>query len=212
MPTRSEPPRHRVPLADGALVAISALFTLGGAWLTWRGGLDRRTGIGLLAFFGLCLGVSLWTGWQRARARRSATARDVEIGGGVWHRVRIGKFVAMAVGVGAVLVVVSWASRGSSVAWLALSGALACFALVPGVSGRAALARETTRFHCLESRAARHGGRRRRGALPRLRARERRRSVLGGQWPRSAREPSGGAPLPGNHATSTPWVPASSPA
>jgi hypothetical protein len=92
---------------------------------------DRRMGIGVAAFFGLCLGIAVWVLLARRRARASLAARSVEIVGGVPFRVRASRAVALSATVSGVMAVVAWGASGSPMAVLAGATAALTAALVP---------------------------------------------------------------------------------
>lgn len=113
------------------LVATSALFTSGGLAMAVAGGRSRRGGIGVAAFFGLCLGIAIWTLVARRAHRRGLEAIHVEIVGSVPIPVRRGRPIALLLLVAGVLGVVGWAMEGDGAGWIMFGTALLCVALVP---------------------------------------------------------------------------------
>jgi hypothetical protein len=124
-----------VRVRDALLVAvIAAFFTAVGLWMAVSGGgEDRRTGIAIAAFFGLCLWVAIWILRARRARRRSLAARSVEIVGNVPFHVRVGPQALLLAITAAVMAVVAWAAAPSSFGVNALAGAAAvlCAGLVP---------------------------------------------------------------------------------
>jgi hypothetical protein len=112
-------------------VGVSTLFTAGGLWLAVASHEDRRPALGVVAFFGLCLGVSIWMLLERLETQRSLAARSVEIVGSIRFRARGGRGAALSATVAAVMLVVAWAWGGSVAGWIAAATALLCGAIVP---------------------------------------------------------------------------------
>lgn len=123
--------REKGALVGGVLlVVVCAVFTAAGLWLVVADRGDRRTAIGAVAFFGLCLGLAIWLLRVRGAKWRHLDAHGVEIVGGVPIRARLGRPAAALAVASAALSIVSWAMDGA-LALLALSVALLCAALIP---------------------------------------------------------------------------------
>ncbi len=129
--------RHRSTVREnGALVgavlivAVCAAFTVASLWLVAADRGDRRTAIGAVAFFGLCLGLAIWLLRVRGAKWRNLDAHGVEIVGGVPIRARPRRPAAALAVASAALSIVSWAMDGP-LALLAFAVALLCAALVP---------------------------------------------------------------------------------
>lgn len=124
-----------VRVRDALLVAvIAAFFTAVGLWMAVSGGgEDRRTGIAIAAFFGLCLWVAIWILRARRARRRSLNARSVEIVGNVPFRLRVGRWAVLLAIMAAVMAVVAWAAApsASGVSVMAGAAAVLCAGLVP---------------------------------------------------------------------------------
>lgn len=153
----TERPRP-VPILDAVLVGVvSSLFTGIGAWMVVGGrAKDRETGLAIAAFFGLCLGVSVWVLRERLARRRALAARAVEIVGSVPFRARVWRQALLLAVAAAVLALVAVAAapsaRGvSALAWAfaALCGVLAPVVLV-GPPGRRAVVFEPEGLRLVE--------------------------------------------------------------
>jgi hypothetical protein len=130
----AERPRRGAGWSDATFVAVSALFTAIGLWMAWRGGPERRVGVGVTAFFGMCLAVAVGVVRQRASVRRSLGARSVRIVGSVTIPVRVGRYVALTGAVSAVLFTTAWALHPSIASVVSFATAILLVALLPVVA------------------------------------------------------------------------------
>ncbi len=138
------------------LVLVSALLSSGGLLMVVSGE-DRRTGIGVLAFFALCLAVAIWLLVSKRTVRKSLAARSVEIVGSVPFRVKVGRGALLLGVVTAVMAVVAWAASGFAAVVAGATAAL-CAALVPvvlfGPPSRRAVVFEPEGLRFVEARYA----------------------------------------------------------
>lgn len=124
-----------VRVRDALLVAvIAAVFTAVGLWMAVSGGgEERRTGVAIAAFFGLCLSVAIWILRARRARGRSLAAHSVEIVGSVPFRLRVGRGALLLAITAGVMAVVAWAAAPSSsgMSVMAAAAAVLCAGLVP---------------------------------------------------------------------------------
>lgn len=155
-PGTRRPSRGALRAGEWPFVVVSAALTAFGLLLAFIGGREARTGIGLAAFFGLCLAGGIWLLWARRALRRSAEARRVEIVGSVPIRARVGRAMALLAVVAAVLLVLAWALDGTVARWPMLAAALLCAGLIPvlplGPPGRRAIVFEPEGLRFVESK------------------------------------------------------------